>query len=159
MADGVSVEREVAAPAERVWALVSDITQVGRWSPETASCEWIGGAAGPAVGTRFKGRNEIGSKRWSTVCTVTDAEPGSRFAFEVKAGPLKVARWEYRIEPAGAGCRVTETWTDQRGKLIGVLGKAKTGVDDRVAHNRAGMAETLERLADAAEAAPSDATG
>ena len=28
---------------------------------------WIKGATGPAVGAKFKGRNRLGSKKWSTV--------------------------------------------------------------------------------------------
>ena len=153
MAEQVTVEREVAAPPDRVWELIADVSQMGRWSPETESCEWIGGASGPVVGARFRGRNENEGKRWSTVSTVTDAEPGRRFAFEVKGGPFKVARWEYRLEPTEGGCRVVETWTDQRGRIVSALGKRMSGVDDRAEHNRAGMVQTLDRLADAAESA------
>ena len=153
MADQVSVTREVAAPPQRVYELVSDVTQMGRWSPETESCEWLGDPRGPEVGARFRGRNALGSKRWATVSTVVAAEPGRRFAFETKGGPFKVARWEYRIEPTEDGCRVTETWTDQRGRVITVLGKRVSGVDDRATHNRTGMEQTLERLAEAAETA------
>jgi hypothetical protein len=86
------------------------------------------------------------------VCTVTDAEPGRRFAFEVAAGPLAVARWEYRFEPAGSATRVVEVWTDRRGRVVSVLGRLISGVDDRAEHNRATMAATLERLAAAAGA-------
>jgi len=142
----------VAAPAERVWALVSDVTRMGDWSPETVSCAWVGGATAPAAGARFRGRNRNGRHRWSTACTVTAAEPGRSFAFRVKAGPLEVAEWAYVIETAGQGCRVTESWTDRRGRLLSVLGKPVSGVGDRADHNRAGMAETLARLAAAAEA-------
>ena len=34
MADIVSVSREVAAPPEEVFALVSDLTRMGEWAPE-----------------------------------------------------------------------------------------------------------------------------
>lgn len=154
MTDQVSVERLVNAPAGDVWPLVSDVRRMGEWSPETFECEWLGGASGPVVGARFRGRNRNGKKRWSTVSTVSAAESGAVFAFDVKAGPFKVARWEYRFEPTDAGCRVTETWTDQRGRLAGMLGKPVSGVGDRAEHNRASMLETLERLAAAAERAP-----
>ena len=45
----------VDAPPEVVWGLVSDVTNTGRFSPETFEAEWLDGATGPAVGTRFRG--------------------------------------------------------------------------------------------------------
>ena len=151
----VSVQREIQAPAAAVWALISDVTRMGDWSPETTSCAWIKGASGPAVGARFKGLNKNGSKTWSTVCKVTAADPGRAFVFDVDVGPLGVAEWAYRIEPdvGGTGCTVVETWTDRRGGLVKKLGKPLSGVADRVTHNRAGMETTLARLATAAESA------
>jgi hypothetical protein len=32
------------ATPERVWSLVSDITNTGKFSPETFEAEWLGGA-------------------------------------------------------------------------------------------------------------------
>ena len=150
--DHVTVERTVAAPPEDVWSLISDVTRMGEWSPETTSCEWIKGATGPAEGARFRGRNQSGRRRWSTECVITDAEPGRTFAFEVVVGPIDVAAWAYRIEPAPEGCRVEESWTDRRGRLMKKLGALASGVSDRAGHNRRTMEQTLERLAAAAEA-------
>jgi hypothetical protein len=45
----------MAAPAEQIWSVVSDITNTGKFSPETFAAEWLDGATGPAVGTRFRG--------------------------------------------------------------------------------------------------------
>ncbi len=153
MSEQVQVSRDVSAPAATVWSMISDVTRMGEWSPETIGCEWKKGASGPAIGARFAGANRNGSKKWSTVCEVVDATPGKRFAFEVVVGPLKIAQWAYDLEDTATGCRVTETWTDRRGGLVKKLGKPLSGVDDRASHNRAGMEQTLERLAAAAEAA------
>ncbi len=153
MSETVSVERAVGAPADTVWALVADVTRMCEFSPENTRCEWIGGAKEPVVGAKFRGTNENGKKKWKTVATVVDAQPGRSFAFEVKAGPLGVARWEYRFDPTDTGCRVTETWIDQRGFVVRTLGGPVSGVADRAAHNRSGMETTLERLAAAAEKA------
>ncbi len=63
----------VDAPAERIWALVSDITNTGKFSPETFEAEWLGNSKEPAVGARFRGhvrRNGRGPVYW-TKCTVT----------------------------------------------------------------------------------------
>ena len=152
MAD-VTVTREIAAPAERVWELVSDVTRMGEWSPESTGAKWTGGADGPAPGARFTGTNKLGKRTWATQCQITDSVPGEIFAFEVKGGPLRVARWEYRFEPDGSGCRVSESWTDQRGRIVHRLGKAMTGVDDRATHNRQTMEATLEALDRAATSA------
>ncbi len=51
-----SVSIDIAAPPEKVYALVSDITRMGEWSPECRSCRWADEATGPTVGARFKAR-------------------------------------------------------------------------------------------------------
>jgi hypothetical protein len=152
----VSVTRAVNAPAEHAWALVSDVTRMGEWSPETTSAEWLGGATGPAEGAKFRGSNRNGKKSWKSVATVVDAVPGRAFAFRVKAMGLDVAEWGYTFEPTPTGCVVTEHWTDRRGMLMKAMSPKATGVADRAEHNRNGMEQTLERLATAAE---STATG
>ncbi len=53
MTDSVTVH--IAAPPTAVWDLVSDVTKIGRYSPETFEAEWVDGATGPAVGTKFRG--------------------------------------------------------------------------------------------------------
>ena len=73
-------------------------------------------------------------------------------SFRVTAVGMKVALWTYRFEPTDAGCTVTETWTDERNALVKALGGPVSGVADRVAHNRAGMEQTLANLKAAAEA-------
>ena len=50
-----SVTLQMAASPEAVWELVSDITNTGKFSPETFEAEWLGGADGPVVGARFRG--------------------------------------------------------------------------------------------------------
>lgn len=149
MAD-VSVTREMTAPPQRVWELVSDMTRMGEWSPEAIGGKWLKGAAGPAAGARFRGRNKAGWQRWSTTCTVTECVPGERFAFAVTAGPAKVATWSYDIEPTPSGSRVTESWTDERSSVFAGLSKRVTGVKDRTEHNRRNMERTLESLERAA---------
>lgn len=153
MTEQVSVTREISAPAERVWAMVSDVTRMGEWSPESTGAKWLGGATGAKPGAKFRGSNRNARRKWNTVGVVADAEPGRRFSFRISAVGLKVAEWIYDFEPTATGCRVTETWIDQRGPIAKALGKPVSGVDDRSSHNRAGMEQTLERLAAVAESA------
>jgi uncharacterized protein YndB with AHSA1/START domain len=143
---------DIAAPPERVWALVSDLPGMGRLSPENAGGRWRGGATGPAVGARFRGTNRRGWRRWSTQVRVTACEPGRRFAFEVSSLGLAVSRWTYDIAPAAGGCRLTETWEDRRGRVIDVLGRLVTGVQDRSAFTAESIERTLAAVREAAEA-------
>lgn len=151
MSETVSLSRDVAAPPERVWSLVSDLPRMGEWSPENTGGTWLKGATGPAAGARFRGTNAHHKKSWTTNITVDTCDPGREFSFEVTAGGLKVARWSYRIEPTPSGSRVTETWTDRRGALARAIGKPVSGSAHDAEQTRAGIEATLERLAHAAE--------
>jgi hypothetical protein len=150
--ESVSVRRSIDANADHVWSLISDVTRMGEWSPETTRGVWVRGASAPAVGARFKGENELGKKSWATACEVVECEPGRSFCFRVTGGPLDVALWEYHLEPDGDGCVVEERWTDERGWLVRTSGKWISGVEHDADWNRTGMEQTLERLAAVAEA-------
>lgn len=154
MEDRIEVAREIRAEPDVVWELVSDLPRMGEWSPENNGGAWIKGATGPAPGAKFKGRNANGSHRWSTTVKVVDATPGERFSFVVSVGLFKISQWSFDIEPTKRGCLVVETWEDRRGGFMKQLGAKASGVDDRVAHNQAGMKQTLEAIAAAAESAP-----
>jgi uncharacterized protein YndB with AHSA1/START domain len=95
MQDEVTVH--MTAPAEDVWALVSDVTRIGEFSPETFEAEWLGRACdtGPQVGAKFRGhvkRNGVGPVYW-TVCKVTTYEPERVFAFAVIFRGMPINTW------------------------------------------------------------------
>jgi ligand-binding SRPBCC domain-containing protein len=142
----VEVSAQIAAPPEQVWEMVAEVTRMCEWSPETSSCRWIGGASGPVVGAKFKGTNRKGLHRWSTTCTVTAADPGRRFAFDVHAGPVPISTWEYDFTAADGGTAVTESWTDRRPAWMKYGSIPVTGVADRAGHNRGTMQATLAAL-------------
>ncbi len=149
----MSISRSVTvqAPAQRVWELVSDLPGMGELSPENTGGSWADGATGPTVGARFRGSNRSGWRRWSTTVVVTRCVPSTEFVFEVSTAGLKVAEWGYTVVPEGEGCSVTETWTDQRGRLMNVLGKLATGVADRTAFTETSIDQTLAAVKAAAE--------
>ena len=151
-ARSIQVERTIAGSPDQLWALVSDVTRMGEWSPETTGAVWTGGVTAPALGARFKGTNRSGSRSWSTNCVVTSCEPGKRFAFDVTVLGLKVSGWSYEFEPVDGGCRVVERWEDHRGALVTWMGPLVTGTKDRVGRNRETMTATLEHLAAAVAA-------
>lgn len=149
-----SVTVHIAAPAGRVWDLVSDITRVGEFSPETFEAEWLGGASGPEVGARFRGhvrRNGRGPVYW-TSCTVVASEPGREFAFTV-AGPggITVNTWRYQLAPSAGGTDVTESF-ELAGRLPLRLYWMLAG-PARGRTNLIGMRTTLERIRAVIEAA------
>jgi hypothetical protein len=143
----VSASVRVAAPADELYAAVSDVTRMGEWSPENRGGRWLGGATGPAVGARFRGSNKRGWRRWSTRCTVVAADPGRTFAFEVKVVVVPAARWTYDFRPDGDGTVVTETWSDRRPHWFARLAGATMGIGDIRAHNLTNMETTLANLA------------
>jgi hypothetical protein len=129
-----------------VWSLVSDITNTGRFSPETLDAEWLDGATSPAVGVRFRGhvkRNGRGPIYWTT-CEIIECEPARSFGFNVLVAGRTANTWRYQFEPSGDGTDVTESFElpDHIGTRIYWLlaGRARGRT------NRNGMRETLERI-------------
>ena len=112
----------VDASPQSVYEQVSQPALMGRWSPENLGATVPGAEVPAGVGLVFEGHNKRGPFRWTTRCTVTEADPGRRFAFRVHAIGLKrprlrapIATWEYRFEDGdGGAAKVTETWTDDR---------------------------------------------
>jgi hypothetical protein len=146
----VSVSRVIPAAAADLYALISDVTTIGTRSPETVEGRWVDGVG--AVGSRFRGRNRIGALRWTTLSTVTRAEPGRAFGFEVAAPSRTV--WSYLLEPVPGGTRVTEAMRKDEPQMLPIrLLQRIAGVRDRKAHLRDGMSATLSNL-EAAALAP-----
>jgi uncharacterized protein YndB with AHSA1/START domain len=149
MAYPTAVTRDIAAPPEKVWALVADLPRMGEWSPENEGGQWVKGASGPALGAVFRGHNKKGLRRWSTTVRVMECEPGKVFEFAVSSGPLDVASWRYEFEQTAAGCRVTESWRDNRKPWFAAVARVmgKHGASNAQTQ----MESTLGRLAAAAE--------
>ncbi|HWF15647.1 MAG TPA: SRPBCC family protein [Acidimicrobiales bacterium] len=149
MAYPTATSRDIAAPADKVWGLVADLPRMGEWSPENRGGKWVKGANGPALGAVFKGSNKNGLRRWSTTVTVVACEPGKVFEFAVTSGPLAVATWRYEFEATDGGCRVTESWKDQRQPWFATV--ARVMGDHSAGNAERQMAETLASLAKASE--------
>jgi hypothetical protein len=147
----VSGTVRIAAPADEIYALVSDVTRMGEWSPENVGGRWLGDIATPVVGARFTGANRRGWRRWSTTCTVTAAEPGRNFAFDVAFNGIPVSRWAYELQPDGEETVVTESWADRRPARFALLVGPFMGMGDIRDFHRENIRQTLANLATAAE--------
>ena len=116
------------APADKIWDLIADVRNTGKFTPEVMEAEWLGGATGPALGNRFRGhvkRNEIGPTYWTT-CKVTACEPGRELGFAVLMGDKALNNWHYKLEPTSDGDRRDRVVSHRRlafaMKLFGLLG-------------------------------------
>lgn len=140
------VSMSMDAPPARVWDLVSDVTRIGEFSPETFEARWTRGSTGPAEGAVFKGhvkRNGVGPTYW-TLCKVTACEPERLFEFSVGSDSVTVNNWGYKLEPEGSGTKVTEYFRLEpslptRAYWL-VLGRLRGRT------NQKGMRTTLERM-------------
>jgi hypothetical protein len=140
------------APADRIWDLIADVRNTGRFSPEVMEAEWLDGATGPALGAKFRGhvkRNEIGPVYWAT-CRVTACEPGREFGFAVLIGDREVNNWHYRLEPGADGTDVTESFRLNASPLMRVF--SVLGGQLRRRRNIRDMRTTLERIKAVVEA-------
>lgn len=158
----------VAVSPDAVYEQISRPTLMGRWSPENLGATVVGPDAADAagreayVGMVFVGHNKRGPMRWSTLCTVTAADAGRRFAFRVHAIGLRtprlrgpIAGWEYRLEAVDGGTRVTETWTDDRRSwpdaVAGVFDRLATGGHTFAEFQARNIHRTLSNLKRAVE--------
>ena len=149
--------RGVAAdgrPPAEVWDLVSDVTRIGEFSPETFEARWTRGSTGPEVGATFKGhvkRNGVGPTYWAP-CTGDQLRAGARSSSS-RSGPTTwpaqqlglpagadatAARWSRSTSGSSRRCRCALYWT-----LLGAL-RGRT--------NERGMRTTLERMKQVVEA-------
>ena len=102
--DGVSLERHVDAPAERVFALVADHERMPEWFPAREVVRRRPGSPHP------DGVGAVRVVRGSGLAveeTITAFEPGARPAWVLVAGaPLRRARGDVRLFAGSSGARV-----------------------------------------------------
>lgn len=101
----LTASAEVRASADQVYAVISDVTRIPEWSPETIRVTWLSP-------NRFRARNRRRLGRWRTDAEVVDAWPGHKFSFVVQAMGGDWTQWTYLIEPGTAAgtARLTETF-------------------------------------------------
>jgi hypothetical protein len=146
------VSRLIGCSPEALYAMITDLSRMGEWSPENIGGRWKNGS-GPTVGGKFSGKNRKGILRWTTTAEVTNAEPNRHFEFLIHLGPLRnLVTWGYILEPDDTATLVREYRQDHRPKwLIWLASKQIARLADPDAHYTAAMASTLERLAESAE--------
>ncbi|RZU62983.1 SRPBCC family protein [Zhihengliuella halotolerans] len=144
----------VKATRDELYAMLSDVTRTGEWSPVCRECWWDEGD-GPRVGAWFTGRNELPHRTWETRSQVVVAEPGHEFAWVVGNGYV---RWGYLFAEGDAPglTRLTETWEFTTAGLEFFAERfgedAPAQIEDRTRQALEGIPETLTAIKAAAEA-------
>ena len=141
---------DIAAPPERVWAVVSDPRVMGGFSDQVVRTI-VRGNAPVARGTRTLNINRRGPLVWPTRAKVVEFEPGRRYAYRVKDN---AAVWSFELEPTASGTRLTHR-RDASGGMTAVSlmlqDRVLGGVAPFEAEMEAGMVRTLERVRRAVE--------
>lgn len=100
----ISASIEIAAPPAQVWAQVSDLRNMAKWSPQTAK-SFLRGDNG--LGARFFNINRKGLLVWPTQTKIVRFEKDTEIAWRVKEN---FTVWSLRLEPtADGGTKVTST--------------------------------------------------
>ena len=103
----------IAAAPETVYALVSDLTRMGEFSPECFRVEWLEGAAAPAIGVQARGWNRFLGITWARNVVILAAQPGVEFTFQtIPERPFyqDSTIWRYRFAPQDGGTLLTESY-------------------------------------------------
>ncbi|WP_395694512.1 SRPBCC family protein [Nocardioides sp.] len=144
-------EADVAAPPERVWALLTDFSRMPEWSPELVRMVPLKGG-GLRRGQWYLGINRRKAVVWPTRSVVAELDPGRAVAWDTRSSG---ARWVWELTPTATGTRVVHRRPVPRA-LTGMsrlfapvfLGGSAQHADEL----EAGMATTVARLKAAAEA-------
>ncbi len=141
----IEASLEIAAPPARVWALLSDLTNMPRWSPQVRKTFVRGGTT--RQGATMININRKGLLFWPTQAKVVEFEPERRLAFRVKEN---WTIWSFTLEPtADGGTRVVERREAPQGisdLSVTLTKRVLGGLDEFRDELERGMNQTLERV-------------
>ena len=115
-----SVERVIAAPPAKIFALLADPAAHPRFDGSGTVRKATGDAGPLKVGSRFGMEMHLGVD-YSMVNTVVELEPDRLIAWKTTSDAPILKHtvggrvWRYELEPVAQGTRVRETW-DMRGE-------------------------------------------
>jgi uncharacterized protein YndB with AHSA1/START domain len=140
----------IDAPAAKIWALVSDLRNMPKWSPQCRAMKALGSVH---VGTKTVNLNRRGLLFWPTTSTITALDPDRKLSFRINDNGTE---WTYELEPAGTGTKVTLSRHAENGvkPLSGALvDRFMGGVPSFEQELVGGMKTSLGRIKAAAETA------
>jgi carbon monoxide dehydrogenase subunit G len=102
----VSVSASVPAPADQVWAIITDFDRFSEWNVIHSAFP-DGGPAELAVGARYSEKISLMGMPAEATWTVTEVEAGRSYRLRGK-GPMGISLSQrYVLADEGAGTRVT----------------------------------------------------
>ena len=135
---------DIAAPPAKVWALVSDLRNMARWSPQVVRT-FV--KAPVAEGSTMFNINRRKLLVWPTQAKVVRFLPEQEIAFRVKEN---FTVWSYELEPTeSGGTRVTARREAPQGisdLSVGLTKRALGGVDRFTAELQDGLRQTLQKI-------------
>lgn len=139
-----TVERVMAAPPEKIFALLADAARHQDFDGSGTVRDAHGSPAPLTLGAKFGMSMRLGIP-YSMVCTVVEYEENRRIAWQPRPAYPIVRRlaggriWRYELEPVEGGTRVRESWDISHEVWKPLVRPAR-------AHTRKNMVATLQRL-------------
>ncbi|MEV6556372.1 SRPBCC family protein [Nocardia sp. NPDC051756] len=93
---------DIAAPPDKVWAVVSNLKRMPEFSPQCVRMVPLGT---PKAGTWVLNLNTDGKKYWPTTARIVRFEPNQAFAFKINENR---SIWSYTLEATETGTRLVE---------------------------------------------------
>ena len=144
---------EIDATPARVWELVADVCRMPEWSPQVRSTRLRQGHDRVKLGAEFTNLNREGDLEWTTHGEIVRFTPGREVAFRIAEN---FVIWSFRIDPIDEGGTLLVQRRDTPDGISDLSLELTEGfmggqaVFTQTLH--AGMAQTLQRIKDAAEA-------
>lgn len=120
-----SISVEIAAPPERVWAVMSDVQRWREWTPSVTSISILRGSALTVGSSAIIRQPGFPPALWK----VSEVEPGRRFIW-VSTGPGFRVTARHSVEEVPGGSRATLS-LELTGLLGGLFGRLTKGVTER----------------------------
>lgn len=139
---------DIDASPEAVWALVSDLSLMPKWSPQ---CKLMKAFGPLRPGTRTVNVNRRNYLFWPTTSRITEVVPERKLAFRVNENNTV---WSYELEPTATGTRLTESRHAENGvKPVSnlLVNAVMGGVPNFEVELVDGMNASLSRIKAAAE--------
>lgn len=107
----------IDCPPDQVFAFIGDAANNPLWRKNVIRTEWLDD--GPMrVGRRGRQTARLLGREWTVEAEVVEWDPPRQVAWRAVQGPVSVRSWA-RVEPDGAGCRVSG---GADGKFSGPIG-------------------------------------
>lgn len=142
----IEATTEIDAPPAQVWALVSDLRNMARWSPQCVKT-FVRGGGEVKQGSKMVNINRRGPLFWPTQSKVVRFTPEKEIAFRVKEN---WTIWSYTLEPtASGGTRLTGKREAPDGisdLSVGLTKRVLGGTETFASELAAGIQETLGKI-------------